>query len=409
MQKIENKIKGSLKNCQIKDNWPQYESFSIHVDSLGEEVLKHKKEWLERWDVYSIFYDLVSEAITAHRTEDTPNLEGNLWDILGEEKGLELTENIKNYFFSIPRTFDIYIPLPRLSDSPPTNIQLSDNIYITSFKDPNEIPGGYQEGLLGLFGAKLELNKPYLRQRITGYCGNRLENSSNKKAINNFKILLQQGLTRDIFKANQESLAKLGLLGGLKHHQIPKAHVTHIDQQRTPLKLVQLELPLDFCQWLNNLTFNFEDEPLNHIIDNPEKILPVIFRKPIDLIECQKDESRRILSAIQWCLDSYIVENQTLAFLQVCIGLEALFGDDTYNGGLTEMLADRCAYLVSNDIKGRKSIKKDFKELYDARSKIVHGNATELDSNDKWHLNWGRRILEYAIMKEIKHLNLGKP
>ena len=75
---------------------------------------------------------------------------------------------------------------------------------------------------------------------------------------------------------------------------------------------------------------------------------------------------------------------------------------------MTETLADRCAYLISDDIKGRKTIKDSFKELYEVRSKLVHGNVTELNSDQTWYLRWGRNVLEYAISKEMKHLNLGK-
>ncbi len=111
-------------------------------------------------------------------------------------------------------------------------------------------------------------------------------------------------------------------------------------------------------------------------------------------------------SACKWCFDAAIEENETLSFLQICIGLEALFGDTTYNGALAETLADRCSYLVGNNIKGRKNIKDGFKKLYEARSKLVHGNALELTNSQSGLLGWGKHILNTSILKEIKHLNL---
>ena len=83
--KIENKIRGSLKNCLVANNWPQFESFSVHVDSLAKEILKHKKEWLDVVDIFSIYYDLVYEAITAVVLGEE-QLNGNLWDLLWERK-----------------------------------------------------------------------------------------------------------------------------------------------------------------------------------------------------------------------------------------------------------------------------------------------------------------------------------
>ncbi len=409
VQKIENKIKGSLLNCRVIDNWPEFESFSKHLKSLGDEVLKHKKEWLDINDIFSIFYDFVSEAIN-NKAEKNQKFEGNLWDILGPENSEKLVQGIKSYIVSIPREFDVYIPLPKISQNLHTNVNLTESISLEIYEEADKVPGGYQGGLLGIFKTKLELKKVYLRQRLSGYCGNRLENYCNKKAISNFKITLQQGIFRDLFKVNPDGKSELGLLGGYSHHQVPKVNLISIDIARKPQKILTTEFPLDFSKWINGVDLNWEADPLANAMTGGkiEPIVTAFLKKPLELIECNAEESIRVKSAIQWCFDSYISENQTLSFLQVCIGLEALLGDDGYNGSLTEILADRCSYLISSDIKGRKTIKKNFKDLYEARSKLVHGNATELDNNQKKFLNWGRTILEHAIVKEIKHLQLGK-
>ena len=409
VEKIENKIKGSLINCYIKDSWPQYESFSKHVESLGNEVLKHKKEWLDIYDIFSIFYDFVYEAISG-KAGDDKKLEGNLWDLLGEEEAKQLVKEIKEYLVSIPREFDVYIPLPKISQNLPSNIKLSENISIEIFDEVDKVPGGYQGGLLGIFNQKLELKKVYLRQRLSGYCANRLENASNKKALSNFKIILQQGIFRKFFKINPNEKSGLGLFGGYSHYQVPKVHIVSIDIKRKPQKTLKTELPLDLSKWINSVDINWDEPAIKKAVEHGafEAVVKALLKKPIELIECLAIESVRVKSAIQWCFDSYISENQTLSFLQVCIGLEALLGDDAYSSSLTEILADRCSYLISSDIKGRKTIKRNFKELYDARSKLVHGNVTELDSNQRHLLHWGRTILEYAIIKEIKHLQLDK-
>jgi len=408
IQKIENKVKGSLQNCQIKDNWPQYESFAVHVESLSKEILQHKKEWLNMSDVFSIFYNLIYQVVNEN-TEEGKTQEGNLWDILGEEKGLNLTESIKNYLLSIPRSYDVYIPIAKVSENILTSVQLSENISLHVFEEAEQIPGEYQSGLFN-FGNKLEINTVYFRQRPTGYCGNRLESVSLKKAISNFKILLQQGIFRKLFKVAPSGKTNLGLLSGLNYHQVPKARVTSVDQTSESPKLVDVELPLDFSKFLDKIDFNWEGNHLTRAKESgkTEQAIAAILKKAIELIECEAEESRRVKSAIEWRFNSDTVENQTLAFLQVCIGLEALLGDDKTKDNLTETLADRCSYLISSDIKGRKTIKKQFKVLYDVRSKLVHGNVTELDSHQKESLGWGKIILEYAILKEIKHLNLGK-
>ena len=407
IHKIERHIKGSLINCYIKDSWPQYESFDKHVRSLGEEVIKHKKEWINSTDIFSIFYDLVYEAIK-DKADGDEKLEGNLWDVLGDEKGSILTEHIKNYMISIPRTYDIYIPIPNILENLPESIELSKNISLLTFKDGAQIPGGYQGGFLSSFN-ELQLNKIYFRQRLTGYCGKKLENICLKRAISNLKILIQQAIFRNLFKISPTK-AGVSALGLLTHYQVQKVNITSVDLTSGPPKRINVELPLDFSILLNNISFDWGNELLLKAKENGkiERAISGIMKKAIELIECEEEESKRVKSAIEWCFDSYVAENKTLAFLQICIGLEAILGDDSYNAPLTEILADRCAYLIGNDIKGRKTIKNNFKELYSVRSKLIHGNALGLDNNQEWYLKWGRAILEVAILKEIKHLNLGK-
>ena len=92
--------------------------------------------------------------------------------------------------------------------------------------------------------------------------------------------------------------------------------------------------------------------------------------------------------------------------MQLCIGLEAIFGDFTFETGLTKTLADRCAYVVSKSIKERKTIRDRFQTLYKIRSKIVHGKTLTLDRNDEGYLLWGRQILKKAIWKELEKLEL---
>jgi len=194
------------------------------------------------------------------------------------------------------------------------------------------------------------------------------------------------------------------------HYHIRKISVISEDLTNESYKLVETELPFDFSKFLNNIYFNFENDYLKKAKEKGkfEIAIASILKKVVQLIECEADETKRVKSAIEWCFNSYIVENQTMAFLQICIGLEALLGDDISISPLVETLADRCSYLVSPDIKGRKSLKDQFKKIYKIRSKLIHGNVLELNSEQMNNLYFGREILEYAITKEINHLNLGK-
>jgi hypothetical protein len=111
IEKIEGRVRGSLKRCEVTRNWPQYDSFTTHVDSLSKEVLKHKGEWLSITDVYSIYYDLVYEAII----QKVDDYSGSLDELLSDEELGALIEKLTQFFVSIPRNYSIFLPLPNIT------------------------------------------------------------------------------------------------------------------------------------------------------------------------------------------------------------------------------------------------------------------------------------------------------
>ena len=59
--------------------------------------------------------------------------------------------------------------------------------------------------------------------------------------------------------------------------------------------------------------------------------------------------------------------------------LEALFGEKKEREGLTNLLAKRLASVLGKSDQERKEIKKSFQDLYDLRSRLVHGDEKLLD------------------------------
>lgn len=409
LEQVASKVEGSLKQCHIKDNWPVYESFEVHVDSLAKELLKHKDGWITISDVYSIFYDLVFEGVTA-KAEDDNKLSGRLWDVLGEQDGLELKRTLVSFYSSIPRKYDVYVPLA--ADSPQvSSADVSERFSIAIFETAADVPGGHADGFMGLFDA-LAPRRAYFRYRIDGYCSSSLQNMTVRKALSNFKIAYQQGIARNVFKIVRDKPSGLGVFGGLTHYQVEKAKLVSVDKTAGANRVVSSELPLDVSKLLKSSELDVADSVMESATSTNTlmRYLKSAFRLPSLLMENDEVEAKRIKAASQWCFDSYATENDTMSFLQTCFGLESLFGEDSGEDSkeehtpLTRTLADRCAYLVGTDIKGRKTIRQKFRELYAIRSKLVHGTSTFLDPSQAHYLRWGRTVLEYAIMKEIKHL-----
>ncbi len=121
-----------------------------------------------------------------------------------------------------------------------------------------------------------------------------------------------------------------------------------------------------------------------------------------------RDESKaadrhHITSAIEWGFDGSANSNDTMGFIQTCIGLEALLGDKDQGGqkSLTEKLADRSAYLLCKTPIERKQHSDDFKKIYDLRSRLVHGDSIKL-KDDQYKLKSDAQfLLKRLIYKEL--------
>lgn len=108
------------------------------------------------------------------------------------------------------------------------------------------------------------------------------------------------------------------------------------------------------------------------------------------------DANRQIISAGKWLLNSYGGSDALLSFVQATVVLEILLGEQNSTGeklGLTELLRNRCAYLVAKNRSEREEIKNKFDEIYNVRSKIVHTGKSRLKGRE-WYLlselrRWG--------------------
>lgn len=239
-------------------------------------------------------------------------------------------------------------------------------------------------------------------KRDWGYFGSRADGAGAKGAIKVFKIALQRLLSSNVFKIS-ELKSNSGVLAYSSDHTIPKAHLVAVDNSSVSPEVSSVELSLDLSRVLACLEIELSDTSNKEILELKafHALLQIQLRNIPDLVSNQSDEAVRIKASMEWCFDSYCSLDPTISFLQVCIGLEALFGEANQTELLTRMLSDRCAYLVGRSHESRGIIRENFKKLYEVRSKIVHGVTTSLDSDQVSYLDWGRNILEASILKEL--------
>lgn len=124
----------------------------------------------------------------------------------------------------------------------------------------------------------------------------------------------------------------------------------------------------------------------------------------IALLMKKKRGVEKLLLAACWLFDSFCGENELLSFIQTTVSLEILLGDKETSDimGLGALLRNRCAYLLGNSYKEREDIIKDFKEIYDIRSKIVHRGKSRLSKKEKVLFHKLQELAKRVIKKEIE-------
>jgi hypothetical protein len=131
------------------------------------------------------------------------------------------------------------------------------------------------------------------------------------------------------------------------------------------------------------------------------------FRRVFDIPRNSPDLVR-IKAAIEWWVDAVTNENQTISFLQYCLGLEALLGDEGGSSnrqperGITERLSDRYAYLMGATQTEREEFRRNFSRMYKRRGNLVHQRETHLRRSEDADACWeAKGMLFSAIRAEL--------
>jgi hypothetical protein len=111
----------------------------------------------------------------------------------------------------------------------------------------------------------------------------------------------------------------------------------------------------------------------------------------------------RIAAAIEWYEDSLISDDQSMAFIAACIGLESIFGEEAT--GMTELsrrLVDRYSFMLGKDRDERSELARDFEEVLKVRGQLVHARTSRLKAKDRVQLDKVREMLLRSIQHEVR-------
>ena len=378
------------------------------------EAKKHKKTWMREIDLYGLLYKQVSDYLVEH-IEKIREISGKIKDIIGEPGITDLCVKIISYLESIPRKYLVFFELPAVHGLGLKEIKLTDDISFVERvgeSDFSDIKIPTWSLLGGDYTLTLEKGRLYIRISVDGYTDGTVESSAIKKAYSKFKQVILLSNLSEILKEGQRDLS-LGLLGSVSHQ------IFVVNSRDPNIEKYLVYFPQTVSNYISKLRLN-EDilkppkfETLLETFENKEiptsndkaKILKKRLRYPEKLLKTSDNDENTepIKSAIEWAFDSHANDNDTLAFIQACIGIEAVIGDDTKDN-ITATLADRCAYLLGDSISARKKIRENFEKLYDIRSKIVHGRKACLDDEQRHFLDYAQIMLKRVIWKEISFI-----
>jgi hypothetical protein len=310
-----------------------------------------------------------------------------------------------NFLESIPRSYLIYIPLPSATDLGAQKIAVTEDISLMEILDKDKKLGGYQGNILvkALSGPKqVEIDRPYpyLCINSTGFAGTSINDSAFQYAMSKFKQFVYLGISFKFLKKYKRALRWTPFLGW---PNVP--HLKAVALNPNDLNLVEgrAELSRNIADWIQRIIINRD------VIGPGEESVKIFLRdklkQVISLLNTKEDDiyCSPIKSAVEWAFDAEIIENETVSFIQRCIGLEAILGTGI-SETLTDTLADRCAYLLGTNLEARNNIRKNFKEMYKIRSKIVHGRAVRLNDVEKGNFSWSKRIVDRVIRKELEYI-----
>lgn len=174
----------------------------------------------------------------------------------------------------------------------------------------------------------------------------------------------------------------------------------HQIKNEVPEIICTYEMRADISNFISSLNINdldgkISENQMDDWISGRLIRMKTVFSNP--------EKSERIFRASQWLFDSYLGGNELLAFIQTTIAIEILLGKDSAKGeiSLSELLSNRCAYLIGDTHSQRHDILSDFREIYRIRSEIVHRGKSKLRSTERVLFDKLRWICRRVIDEEI--------
>ncbi|MBC3907156.1 HEPN domain-containing protein [Undibacterium umbellatum] len=397
---LETQIVTILKSAQVIDGL--VDLFGDSFSGYKASVKKYFSQWLDDYDANGI---IIQSIIVKMPQVFLTKTNAKLSSVVSEEQILEVASDVVKYLSTLPRNYEILFPLPNIEIS--SDIFIFENIsLILASRDQRELA----TSLLG----KVPL-ETYLKVQVSGFASHSRIQSAMRSAISILKRIIQIGVTKKIFGRKMKYPTGEVQFDFFKPTQdVLEALIYDVDDTVNPT--LRIKLGLGMSSYLSDLTL-LTKQDLNSSANaniaasaSVENEIQAILSLPTELListdSTISDNSASLRSAFEWAFDASADDDNAVGYIKTCIALEASLGEESEEGGITERLADRCAFLLCKTPVDRKITRDRMKQVYRLRSKLVHGVKTSISRDDQEIEFWGRTYLEMVLYMELKALEV---
>lgn len=397
-QQLEQKLRATLEKTVLKNGTVEND-LKDWGKAFVTEMVKHRKDYLTSTQIWNILFTHIY-----HEFNDVTNKKkwtGSLPKLIPLEN---IVSRIINFYESIPRQYSVYIDISSPYDPLGSHdlsesisiIQVGSNSDILKIKLESPRFATLKELATGISKTTSVFSpgRTVLRIKSKGFAYLDPDHSALTSALSYIKTIFYLGRALKIFE--QEGNWVQWTEDPIKNQVFITDDTSedHVAKAAQVLESTSGHIASHFFAKRKDLEID------GKVIDHRVHGLQMIAR----LLDGGSSGADRnsIVTAAEWAFESTSTHNQTVSFIQLCIALEALLGEEAPSEGLSRMLSDRCAYMLGETFSQRKIIRSKFNDLYTHRSKLVHGRKTRLDEESSESLYWGQKTLSALLRKELK-------
>lgn len=372
-------------------------------------------EYMGELPFFEFAYESLARELSENQEYDSENAKLSISNIEGYEDPRAVATRLVEEFDSLPWEYTFSLPLHKeIAEIIKGNIpsyQISDDlgIYIVDdeFKEKFQLKSGIKGrdkslstgglGLLSLFSEnKWDDDSVVIQIKAKGFVGKYGTSPTGKCVEEILKSFCGLGIALRLFKID------------LKYRSTPSKAKFYIHKLLDENWVVLSTQELDMSE--SDAFHDLVVHDLEGKLDSLQKQAGWIARNLPDIAMVfsreNSEKAKKILLGCQWLFESYTSRNELLAFVQTIVVIEILLGDKATSEqiGLGVLLRNRCAYLIGTSQSQRDEILKDFQDIYDVRSKIVHGGKSRMNYEERRLLDKLRWMCRRVIQEEVKLL-----